>query len=225
MGGTKMSIDYTLKNYMEEYVSNVVNSVLQKEKIDIGEKGKLDIIAYVLNRVQPKYTVSQRGQIHIINNLKESLNERVNVVKLVFEALNIVLKRRNEDEDIDFSINFDHQLDYFVFPTLLGAVYDNQLNPLDGAKITLFINEKKADMITQNWQNPVVIKTASHGYYTFLPMPISGEGKSTFDLKILIEFNDKTKVINEKLTLKAENPTIAINSLNRVHKIGELIFE
>jgi hypothetical protein len=115
-------------------------------------------------------------------------------------------------------------LDYFVFPTLLGAVYDNQLNPLDGAKITLFINEKKADMITQNWQNPVVIKTASHGYYTFLPMPISGKGESTFDLKIVIEFGNRTKVINEKLTLKAEAPTIAINSLNRVHKIGELIF-
>ena len=220
-----MSIDYTLTNYMEEYVSNVVDSVLQKEEIELGEKGRLDIIAYVLNRVQPKYTVSQRGQIHIINNLKESLNERVNIVKLVFEALNIVLQRRHgEDEDVDFSIKFDHKLNYFVFPTLLGAVYDDQLNPLQGSEITLFINGKKAEMITQNWKNPVTVSSASHGYYTFLPMPIPGDGESTFELKILIEYEGKTKEINEKIILSAEAPSVGINSLNHVHKIGELIF-
>ncbi len=220
-----MSIDFTLKNYMEEYVSNVVDSVLQKEKIDLGEKGRLDIIAYVLNRVKPKYTVSQRGQIHIINNLKESLNERVNIVKLVFEALNIVLKRRTgEREDVDFSISFDHTLDYFVFPAFIGAVYDDQLNPLEGSEITLYIDGKKAEMITQNWQNPVKLSLASHGYYSFLPMPIPGSGERTFDIKIVIEYNDRTKEINEKITLGAETPSIAINSLNRVHKIGELIF-
>ncbi len=220
-----MSINFTLKNYMEEYVSNVVDSVLQKEKIELGEKGRLDIIAYVLNRVKPKYTVSQRGQIHIINNLKESLNERVSIIKLVFEALNIVLQRRHgENEDVDFSIKFDHKSNYFVFPTLIGAVYDDQLNPLEGAKIELFIDDRKVEMITQNWQNPVILAKASHGYYSFLPMPIAGDGERTFDLKILIEFKGKVKEINEKLPLKSEAPSVGINSLNRVHKVGELIF-
>ena len=56
----------SIKNFMEDIVSNIVNEILLNEDKEIYNnlRHKQDIITYVLNRVPPKYYTSERGLLH-----------------------------------------------------------------------------------------------------------------------------------------------------------------
>lgn len=56
-----------LVNYMEEAACTVLGELLQDpayEKIRADEKAKMDVLAYALNRLPPKYFVTEKGQIY-----------------------------------------------------------------------------------------------------------------------------------------------------------------
>jgi competence protein ComFB len=53
-----------LKNYMEDVVLNIMDSVLKDMEICKCEKCKMDIAALALNNLPTKYVVSEKGQLY-----------------------------------------------------------------------------------------------------------------------------------------------------------------
>jgi len=54
---------YTIKNYMEEAVGNMLDRVLENIDVCKCPKCKLDIMALALNRLPPRYFVTKEGEL------------------------------------------------------------------------------------------------------------------------------------------------------------------
>lgn len=54
---------YTVKNYMEEAVGNMIDKVLENIDVCKCPKCKLDIMALALNRLPPRYFVTKEGEL------------------------------------------------------------------------------------------------------------------------------------------------------------------
>ncbi len=54
---------------------------------------KLDVITYVLNRIEPYYITSDRGHIHSILDIQVPSQIRTNITVKVLEAIKLVKQR------------------------------------------------------------------------------------------------------------------------------------
>jgi competence protein ComFB len=74
-----------LSNFMEDAVKNALEEMLRTEPYrssGFDEKMKLDIMAYALNRLPPKYVVSEKGHLFTrVNELRHQFNTDI-VVEL-----------------------------------------------------------------------------------------------------------------------------------------------
>ena len=55
--------DYIFKNYMEDLVKDLLPAVLKNMEICKCEQCQLDIKAYALNNLKPKYVVTRKGTL------------------------------------------------------------------------------------------------------------------------------------------------------------------
>lgn len=84
---------YRLRNYSEEAVDNLLDNILSKyNNICKCEKCKLDIKAYALNSLKPKYIVSEQGEIYTraINEIDKQ--EVINITEYIMKGIDIVSK-------------------------------------------------------------------------------------------------------------------------------------
>lgn len=81
-----------IHNYMEDVVMSVVENTLSKaEDICNCQKCKLDIAALALNKLPPKYIVTQKGRVY--TKLAElQLQAMADVTREVTKAIEIVKK-------------------------------------------------------------------------------------------------------------------------------------
>lgn len=56
--------DYILKNYMEDCVIEALPKVLDTMTICRCEQCRMDIIAYALNQLPPKYLATRKGHLY-----------------------------------------------------------------------------------------------------------------------------------------------------------------
>ena len=218
-----------IKNYMEDYVSNLVKFVLKQRKENLGEKGRYDVMAYVLNRSKPRYVVSSRGQIHTMRDLSFSFQERADILQLIFKAINIVKARRKTDSTNIPLKSVEQDKPYFIFPVLVGRVFDENVFPAVGAKVTLLINAKRMEMINPSWPNPYVLNKGSREYFNFLAKPIPAQrvGETqTFHLEVLISLKGFKNLVH-KITLSMKSIVMieGIGLFNEVKDIGTFVIE
>ena len=57
-------MDVELKNYMEDLVQDMLPAVLDKMDICKCPRCQMDILAYSLNNLPPKYVVTRKGDIY-----------------------------------------------------------------------------------------------------------------------------------------------------------------
>ena len=64
-----------LVNFMEEAVKNSLEDLLLDpiyETLKLDEKSKLDVVAYALNHLPPRYVVTQKGHLYTrVDELKQ----------------------------------------------------------------------------------------------------------------------------------------------------------
>lgn len=64
-----------LVNFMEEAVKRALEDILQEPRyraLSLDEKTRLDIIAYALNHLPPRYSVTEKGRLYTrVNELKQ----------------------------------------------------------------------------------------------------------------------------------------------------------
>lgn len=182
---------------MEEYVSSTVNELydtLKAEKINWlscdCETCRLDTVCYVLNRIKPRYIVSERGVLHNSMDLND-IQFKADMNKVALEGIRLIngsqrkyhkTKTSNEIATKAVSPNFN-------FPLLIGQVFDGTtFEPLEGVKITIKENNECVEMFDSTWSNPAETYKATNGAYSFWPKPVEGIEGETKDFSFVLEF-------------------------------------
>jgi len=89
---------YKLRNYSEEAVDNLLDTVLSKyDNTCKCEKCKLDIKAYVLNSITPRYVVSDKGEIYTRALNEINKQEVINITEAIMKAIEIVSNNPKHD--------------------------------------------------------------------------------------------------------------------------------
>jgi competence protein ComFB len=185
-----------LKNYNEDLVLETVKIVLKDRKdIHPSRSFILDVAAYALNRIPPKYITSERGFtrefVHAGNGNGEDGEKLINVIELITlvnRAVEVVARRRRDigpahAPRVPSAASTDDatlQLTYFYnMPHIFGRVVDaGSGKPVISAEATLWINDKISVPAEPGWRNPYQINEQTHGYFSFWPQVEMGETES-----------------------------------------------
>jgi competence protein ComFB len=194
-----------LRNYQEDLVLYVADIVV-KDRPDIEADEDLlhDIAAYTLNRLPPRYIMSERGFTRLAadhwvdSENEDGLASLVEVLILVNKAIDIVKSRRKiekpakgaelpHDEEVPDIRKYWHNLPY-----LIGRVLDKKnRRPVLDACVRVTIDGRLAEPAERGWLNPYCTNAGTKGFYSFLPKPIRSRSKSkAFTLGLTIEHRD-----------------------------------
>lgn len=186
-----------IHNIMEEYVSSTVNELydtLKAEKINWlncdCETCRLDTICYVLNRIKPRYIVSERGVLHNSIDLND-IQFKADMNKLALEGIRLIngSQRKFHNKDSVSEMMKTAVNPSFNLPLLIGQVYDGTtFEPLEGVKITIKKGNELVEMFDSTWSNPAETFKATNGAYSFWPKPVDGNEGDTRDFSFVLEF-------------------------------------
>jgi hypothetical protein len=186
-----------LKNYNEDLVLETAKIVL-KDRTDIHPTRAfiLDVAAYALNRVPPKYITSERGFTHEFvqpgngNGVEgEKLLNVIELITLVNRAVEVVARRRRDvapaphrraapaaevADDAPMHITY-----FYNMPHIFGRVVDaGNGAPIIAAEATLWINDRVSIPAESGWRNPYTTNEQTRGYFSFWPQVEMGESES-----------------------------------------------
>jgi hypothetical protein len=194
-----------LKNYQEDLVLYVADIVI-KDRPDIeADKDLLhDVAAYTLNRLPPRYIMSERGFTRLAadhwvdSDNEDGLASLVEVLILVNKAIDIVKSRRKSEKPTkDTQLAHDEEVPdvrryWHNLPYLIGRVLDNETKkPVLDARVRVTIDGQLAEPAERGWLNPYCTNAGTKGFYSFLPKPIRSRSKSkAFTLGLSIEHQD-----------------------------------
>jgi len=208
-----------LRNSLESVVTGILDTLL-KGRTDICqcERCRLDMQAFALNHLPPRYIVSERGLTHSEMNILKDAQFTADIVQIVSEAVSAISARprpgyrhsRGGRPGRGSPLSKSGPL-YFNFPHLLGTVFINrEMDVAVGAKISL-LNEqgKLAAMADPSWTNPYVVHNSTMGIFTFWPAAQRAtgpqRGKSTGkDFRFTLHIACKGKKAEVPLTVRAE---------------------
>ena len=193
-----------LKNYQEDLVLYVAEIVLKdRPGIEAEESLLHDVAAYTLNRLPPRYIMSERGFTRLAadywvdSDNEDGLASLVEVLILVNKAIDIVQSRRKsnrsaaegpaEEQDIPDVRKYWHNIPY-----LIGRVLDKRTGkPVLDASVRISIDGKLAEPAESGWLNPYCTNAGTKGFYSFLAKPFRSRSKNKqFTLRLTFEHPD-----------------------------------
>lgn len=193
-------------NLIEMIVKDIVDEVLAKEDDFKNIKYlRNDIIAYVLNRVPPRYVTGERGIIHSRIDPRLKYQEHTDILFLTYEAISIFTKRRGPGAGVT---GIDEEKLSGLIPHMIGEVLEETtLSIIPDLKITLLYNEQPAEMMDIGWKNPYIAAKATRGYFHFWPRYIEEKmrGEDHVEFKIVFdhpEFEPRSVKIKAKVNKK-----------------------
>jgi competence protein ComFB len=186
-----------LKNYNEDLVLDTVKIVL-KDRSDIRQTRSfvLDVAAYVLNRIPPKYITSERGFTRELalgaadtgNGDGQRLVDIIELIAFVNRGIEVVAKRRRNGglarptgaasrlpkEETKSQLTY-----FYNMPHIFGRIVDaRDGKPVISADATLWINDTMAASAESGWRNPYHTNEQTRGYFSFWPQVETGESDS-----------------------------------------------
>jgi competence protein ComFB len=206
-----------LKNYNEDLVLDTVKIVLQgRGELKPTRSFILDVAAYTLNRIPPKYIMSERGFTReLIQLSSEPENGRlidvIELIALINHAVEVVSRRRKNHlpkkktailpapgGDADASLTY-----FYNLPHIFGRIVDSRDgSPVISADATLYVNDRISTPAESGWQNPYQTNTQTKGYFSFWPQPETGS-EDSYHAAISIGFSHaEYKAFTFKKTLK-----------------------
>jgi len=209
-----------LKNYNEDLVLDTVKIVL-KDRSDVRHTRPfvLDVAAYVLNRIPPKYITSERGFTRELvgeaggnGNGKQRLVDIIELIALVNRGIEVVAKRRREaaparrGTPVSRAVSEEAQSRltyYYNMPHIFGRIVDaRDGSPVIAAAATLWIDDKMAASAESGWRNPYRTNEQTKGYFSFWPMVATGDSDSLrIQMKIGFE-HEKYEPLTLRKSLK-----------------------
>ena len=189
-----------LHNVAEDIVFGVVqkifDSITEKgnpDELCLCEQCKMDTICYTLNRIEPRYIISNRCITHIEQDWAWKQQMEADVYMLSYKGLRIVNHKQRPTSSHGGAVQEKrvHKGPVFDFPTIIGRLFDGQtFAPLSDIQVELWRDGELVPMRNQNWQNPFKLVSKTPGTYTFWSAPISTD---TEDVNRLFEFSLKVE--------------------------------
>ena len=198
-----------LKNYQEDIVLNMIRIVAaDRAGVELTDALAHDVAAYTLNRIPPRYIMSERGFTRMAaehwveeGDGSDGLSNLVELMLLVNKAMDVVLQRRaaangaataNGHAKLNGS---GAEVEYWHnFPQLIGKVVDaGSQRPIYDAKVSLFIDGERSEPAEPGWSNPTATHEATRGFFSFWPRSRRSTDESVeHELVISIEHDDYT---------------------------------
>ncbi|MBT3274240.1 MAG: late competence development ComFB family protein [Spirochaetales bacterium] len=188
----------TVHNQMEDLVINLVNEIFDEEKATkqgsycICKQCRTDVSCYVLNRIEPRYVISERGLAHTESAYLERIQETADLVTLIREGIEQVSATKRPF--FAHSEDCDHRQDHgsmFNFPIIKGRVLNgNTFEPIVNVDVFLKCDSAMLEMVDPNWRNPCHLYDSGTGSFFFLPAPVSATSlgeKRAFQFEILVD--------------------------------------
>ena len=213
-----------LKNYQEDLVLHIAEIVL-KDRPDVKKSDGLllDVAAYTLNRLPPRYILSERGFTrlaadHYAEN-GDSLAGLVEVLLLVNKAVDTIAGRRKPAAQPKAASAEESALPgyWHNLPYMIGRVADRG-RPVVGAVVTLLVNGRPAQSAEESgWTNPYVTNAATRGFFSFLPKAVQAKGlHRQFRLRLTAAHPDYQAAALER-TIRPEGEYAALSRIVSDH--------
>ncbi|MDR1859218.1 MAG: late competence development ComFB family protein [Treponema sp.] len=189
-----------IRNISEDIVFSSVQKIIESikqennpDRLCLCEQCRLDTICFVLNRVEPRYIVSNRGITRIEQDWGRRQQIEADIATLVYRGLRQVNHNQRstaDHSDVTSGDKISNEPEFFI-PTILGRVFDGKtFAPLSEVTAELHSNGKLVDMRNRNWQNPYTLVSNTPGTYTFLPASVPAEAvdqRRIFEYSLKIE--------------------------------------
>jgi len=190
-----------IHNITEDIVFNSIETVFKSITAEGNPEGlclctqcKLDTICYTLNRVPPRYIVSNRGMTRIEQDWSGKQQIEADIATLVYKGLRLVnhnqrpTSSHNTDTLPDSKVSMEPT---FYIPTITGRLFDGEtFAPVAGVTVELRSGRELVSMRNQNWQNPFTLIANTPGTFTFWPAPVPAEAEDlrrTFEYSLKVE--------------------------------------
>ena len=187
-----------IHNISEDIVFNSVQAIFEVIKNESNPDGlclcdqcKLDTACYTLNRVEPRYIVSNRGMSRIEQDWAGRQQTEADIATLVYRGLRLVNHNQRPTASHSDSASGDTESGKpaYHIPTIVGRLFDGvTFAPLTDVKVELRCKGELVLMRNTNWQNPFILIENTPGAYSFWPASIPAD---TADKHHLFEFSLK----------------------------------
>jgi competence protein ComFB len=225
-----------LHNTNEDVVIALVNDMFDMfeksgniENICTCEQCRIDTVCYVLNRIEPRYIVSNRGAVRIEQKSIENQQRRADILAMIRESISIINhnKRSSSTHGIKKEGPPLHATPVFNLPAIFGRVFDGaNFAPMADIDIELLRSGEMVAMIDNNWQNPFHLIEQSKGTFGFWPAPIVTEEVNMhsmfeFSVRITVQGFDELNYLF-KIPVKSEQRSVTTFLLGRTFKLPDM---
>ena len=187
-----------IHNISEDIVFSSVQTifeVIKKEgnpdSLCLCDQCKLDTICYALNRIEPRYIVSNRGMTRIEQDWSGRQQIEADIATLIYKGLRLVNHNQRPTAE-HFTSGAEEKVSnkpVYHMPAIVGRLFDGEtFDPIAGVTVELLSDGKKIVMRNQNWQNPYTLVENTPGSFTFWPAPLPAEA---VDVNRIFEFSLK----------------------------------
>ena len=185
-----------IHNISEDIVLSSVQTIFETlkgnpEGLCLCEQCKMDTICYALNRIEPRYVVSNRGMTRIEQDWAKRQQTEADIASLVYKGIRLVNHNQrptgmHDDSDITDKASNEPVFD---LPIIVGRLFDGEtFAPISGVAVELRYGGEIAPMRNRNWQNPFTLVEHTPGTYTFWPATIPAKAA---DINRIFEFSLK----------------------------------
>lgn len=197
-----------LKNYQEDVVLRAIDIALEDQPALRSDRELVnDVAAYVLNRVPPKYIMSERGFLRLATEgLEHSANgsSLVNIIELMIlvnKGVELVCTRRRREAPPDLNVATEPN-GYYVhnYPQLIGRLVSEPTGePVVGATVTLLADGQPIAPADSGWENPYRTNQSTGGYFSFWPAPFhSAHERETVPVQISVEHPEFDRLVVDR---------------------------
>jgi competence protein ComFB len=228
-----MEIHNTTEDIVIAKVETIFDSIVKDgnpENLCLCPQCRVDTICYVLNRIEPRYIVSNRGVARIEQDGFRRQQKDADIAAMVYEGLKRV--NHNQRPNALHNGNFSSSgslpnTPVYNIPTIVGRLFNGaNFAPMSGIKIELHHNGELVPMKDSNWQNPYNLVPNTEGTFTFWPNFIPAEA---VDLHKIFEYSIKIEApefetLNHffKIPVISEIQSAASFSMDRTFKLPDL---
>jgi len=216
-------MEMEIHNITEDIVFSSVQTIfdgIKKEgntaRLCLCDQCRLDTICYTLNRIKPRYIVSNRGMTRIEQDWVGKQQTEADIATLVYQGLRQVNHNQRPTSHADASLSGGKVLSEpaFYIPTIIGRLFDGEtFAPLAGVTVELHHGEELVPMRNQNWQNPFTLIANTPGTFSFWPAPVLAEA---MDIHRIFEYSLKI-VSSQYETLTHFFKVPAVSTLQVAH--------
>ena len=210
----------------------LISETIEKEDKDslcTCHQCRIDTACFVLNRIPPKYVISNRGVARVERKSFEYQQQEADIIAMIYDGLKRVNhnQRPNANHQSKVSTNPPLNTPSFNIPTIIGNLYNGiNFEPMSDVMVELRRNGELVRMKDGNWQNPYHLVANTHGTFTFWPASIPAAEPDTHELfeytirVIVPEFETLTHFL--KIPVISELRSAGAYSMARTFKLPDL---